>query len=110
MTGQVLSLVSPGTDGPPNRLRGTAPGRCPGRGTADRPTALPHAVPDPGMTINAVIRLCLERGRADGWDSRRQRELALQVVGRLRPQWSDSQISDAVSRAAGGGLDGPVGP
>lgn len=110
MTGQVPSLESPGAAGLSDPHRGATPDRCPRPRTADRPAAAPQAVPDPGMTINTVIRLCLERGQADGWGSRKQRELASQVVRRLRPQWSDSQISDAVSRAARGGPAGPVGP
>jgi hypothetical protein len=85
------------------------PERCPRRKTADRPTAPPRAGPGPSMTINAVIRLCLARGQADGWDPQRQRELALRVLRRLRPQWSESQIGDAVSRAVERGRVGPFG-
>jgi len=80
----------------------------PGRRAADPPTAPLQAVPDPSITIDAVIRLCLEQGRADDWDPHRQRALAREVLRRLRPEWSDSQISDAVHRAAGGTPAGPV--
>jgi len=109
MTGQVLSLRSAGVAGRSDPLRGAMRDRWPRPETADRPTAPPRAVPDPSMTINAIIRLCLERGQADGWDPQRQRELALRVVRRLRPQWSESQIGDAVSRAAERGRAGPFG-
>lgn len=56
--------------------------------------------PDSAMTVPSVIRLCLERGQAQGLDLPRQQDLALEVVRRLRPQWSDSQIRDSISRTA----------
>ncbi len=98
MTGQAFTAA------PPVAAQGA------GRGAADPPSAPFQAVPNRAMTVTAVIRLCLERSQAEGWDPRRQRELAFRVVGRLRPEWSDSQISDAIDRAAGGTPGDPAAP
>lgn len=56
------------------------------------------------MSIETVICQSLDYACTSGWDSRKQTELAVRVVQRVRPDWSDLEARSAVdwvrSRAA----------
>jgi hypothetical protein len=56
------------------------------------------------MSIESVICQSLDYACTSGWDSLRQTELAVRVVQRIRPNWSDLEALSAVdwvrSRAA----------
>ena len=65
------------------------------------------------MSINAIIELCLQRAGEAGLSPQKQDEVAAQLLQEIRPEWSDSQIDDTISRVrdsafsappAGGGL------
>ena len=53
------------------------------------------------MTINSIIEQCLQRGHELDWDLDKQNELAAEVVRRLRPDWSEPQIDDAINWVRG---------
>lgn len=48
------------------------------------------------MTIYAVIEECIGKARALGWSLEQQNELAVRVVRKLRPEWSDSQVGYSI--------------
>jgi len=48
------------------------------------------------MSIEAVICQSLDYACTSGWDSRKQTELAVRVVQRVRPDWSDLEAVSAV--------------
>ena len=50
------------------------------------------------MSINSIIELCLQRAGEAGLPPQEQNEVAAQVVREIRPEWSDSQIDDTISR------------
>lgn len=51
------------------------------------------------MTISAVLEQCIGTARALGWSLQQQNELAARVVRKMRPQWSESQITYSIVRA-----------
>ncbi len=54
------------------------------------------------MTINSIIiDQCFEDARAAGVSSDKQNAMAAEVIRRMRPEWSDSQIDDAINRLRG---------
>lgn len=48
------------------------------------------------MSLESVIYQSLDYACTSGWDAGRQRELAVRVVQRLRPNWSDLEAQSAV--------------
>jgi len=50
------------------------------------------------MSINSIIELCLKRAREAGLSQQRQSTVAAKVLREVRPEWSDSQIEDTISR------------
>ena len=50
------------------------------------------------MSINSIIELCLQRAGEAGLSPQKQNKVAAQVVREIRPEWSDSQIDDTISR------------
>jgi hypothetical protein len=48
------------------------------------------------MSLESVIYQSLDYASTSGWDAGRQRELAVRVVQRLRPNWSDLEAQSAV--------------
>ncbi len=53
------------------------------------------------MTINSIIDRCFEDARAAGLSLDKQDAMAAEVIRRMRPEWSDSQIDDAINRLRG---------
>jgi len=53
------------------------------------------------MTINSIIDRCFEDARAAGLSLDKQNAMAAEVIRRMRPEWSDSQIDDAINRLRG---------
>jgi hypothetical protein len=53
------------------------------------------------MTINSIIEQCFEDARAAGLSLDKQNAMAAEVLRRRRPEWSDSQINDAINRMRG---------
>ena len=53
------------------------------------------------MTINSIIDRCFEDARAAGLSLDKQNAMVAQVLRRRRPEWSDSQINDAINRMRG---------
>ena len=53
------------------------------------------------MTINSIIEQCFEHARAAGLSLDKQNAMVAQVLRRRRPEWSDSQINDAINRMRG---------
>ena len=53
------------------------------------------------MNINPVIELCLQRAREAGLPDPKQNDVAAEVLRKLRPEWSDSQIADSINRVLG---------
>ena len=53
------------------------------------------------MTINSIIEQCFEHARAAGLSLDKQNAMAAEVIRRMRPEWSDSQIDDAINRLRG---------
>jgi hypothetical protein len=48
------------------------------------------------MSIESVICQSLDFACTSGWDSHKQTELAVRVVQRVRPDWSDLEALSAV--------------
>ena len=53
------------------------------------------------MTINSIIEQCFEDARAAGLSLDKQNAMAAEVIRRLRPEWSDSQIADTINWVRG---------
>ena len=53
------------------------------------------------MTINSIIEQFLEDARAAGLSLDKQNAMAAEVIRRLRPEWSGSQIADSINRING---------
>ena len=49
------------------------------------------------MMINSIIEQCFKDARAAGLSPDTQNAMATQVLRRRRPEWSDSQINDALN-------------
>jgi hypothetical protein len=52
------------------------------------------------MTINSIIEQFFEDARAAGLSLDKQNAMAAEVIRRLRPEWSDSQIADSINRVS----------
>jgi hypothetical protein len=50
------------------------------------------------MTINSIIEQFFEDARAAGLSLDKQNAMAAEVIRRLRPEWSGSQIADTINR------------
>jgi hypothetical protein len=50
------------------------------------------------MTINSIIEQFFEDARAAGLSLDKQNAMAAEVIRRLRPEWSGSQIADSINR------------
>ena len=50
------------------------------------------------MEINSIIGQCLEFACSSGLPRHKQHDVAVKVIRKLRPEWSDSQIFDAINR------------
>jgi len=50
------------------------------------------------MPINSIIELCLQRATEAGLSAEKQDDVAARVLREIRPEWSDSQIDDTISR------------
>ena len=50
------------------------------------------------MSIEAVICQCLDYACSSGWDSAKQKELAVRVLQRMQPDWSDLEALSAIDR------------
>jgi len=53
------------------------------------------------MTINSIIDRCFEDARAAGLSLDKQNAMAAEVIRRMRPEWSDPQIDDAINGLRG---------
>ncbi len=54
------------------------------------------------MTINSIfIDQCFEDARAAGVSLDKQDAMAAEMIRRMRPEWSNSQIDDAINRMRG---------
>ena len=53
------------------------------------------------MTINSIIDRCFEDARAAGVSLDKQNAMAAEVIRRMRPEWSNSQIDDAINGLRG---------
>lgn len=53
------------------------------------------------MTIDFVIEQCWESAHTRGWNPEKQTQFTADVMRRLRPEWSDSQIYDTIDRVRG---------
>ena len=54
------------------------------------------------MTINSIIiDQCFEDARAAGVSLDKQDAMAAEMIRRMRPEWSDSQIDDAINSLRG---------
>ncbi len=54
------------------------------------------------MTINSIIvDQCFEDARAAGVSLDKQDAMAAEMIRRMRPEWSDSQIDDAINGLRG---------
>ncbi len=54
------------------------------------------------MTINSIIiDQCFEDARAAGVSLDKQNAMAAEMIRRMRLEWSDSQIDDAINRMRG---------
>ncbi len=49
------------------------------------------------MKINSIIEQFFEDARAAGLSLDKQNAMAAEVIRRLRPEWSDSQIADTIN-------------
>ena len=83
------------------RPRGSAQRRLLGETPSPPPLASSGKLPD--MSINAIIALCLQRARESGLPPQKQHEVAAHVLREVRPEWSDSQIADTISRVQSSG-------
>ncbi len=59
------------------------------------------------MSINAIVELCLKRAGEAGLSPQKQDEAAAQLLREIRPEWSDSQIDDTISRVRDAALSAP---
>ena len=50
------------------------------------------------MTSQEIILKCLEQARIAGLSVHKQNQVATEVMRKLRPEWSDSQILDSINR------------